>query len=237
MLESRRSLPTIALHSVKVDTFAPNTSPNPVEGSGEPMNPPEPCDDGFARAAFLRKLLATSGAVFLGGSVASAIETGAASTKGRDERILNFVLLLQYVEAGFYAAATDKRKLSGELASFASTVAEQEREHVKALRSVLGAAARAKPQLRYGSAVTDPSKFVKAAIMLEEQTCAGCIGEGAHLSSTRLTDVARLLSVDARHAAWIRSIARRLPAPRAADAAAPPDTVLTSFRAAGFLSE
>jgi hypothetical protein len=209
---------------------AANSLPSPVAPDPEPSG-------AVARAAFLQKALAAAGAVVLGASFAAASEpTDASAQTPKDDRILNFLLLLQYIEAGFYAAATSRGHLRAELRHFAQVAGTHEREHVAALKSVLGSAARPKPSLRFdGSIVSDGSKFVTAAVLLEEQTISACVGEAAHLGTDRIATVAKLLSVDARHAAWIRDVARRLPAPLAADKAAGPARVLAAMRGAGLL--
>ena len=74
-----------------------------------------------------------------------------------------------------------------------------------------------------------------AAIQLEEATAAAYIGQGANLTSAAMRDAARIVAVEARHAAWIRDLAGADPAPRAADAARSADDILADLRRKGFL--
>ena len=66
----------------------------------------------------------------------------------------------------------------------------------------------------------DPKRFARTAIRLEELGLAAYNGAATSLTPDALADAARIVSVEARHAAWIRDIAGANPAPRAAE---PPD--------------
>jgi hypothetical protein len=50
-----------------------------------------------------------------------------------------------------------------------------------------------------------------------------------------VVDAARIVAVEARHAAWIRDLAGTDPAPRAADPGRSADDVLADLRRKGFL--
>src|SRR5206468_50516 len=92
-----------------------------------------------------------------------------------------------------------------------------ERAHVRLLERELGKEARPKPTMRFDDAVQSRGRFVRAAVRLEEVATSAVIAEAANLTPPRILDAARIVAVDARHAAWIRDIARQLPAPHAAD--------------------
>jgi hypothetical protein len=165
---------------------------------------------------------------------------GPQSTEGRpsraqDVRIFNFLLVLEEAQAAFYDAALRDGRLRGDLLEFARIVAPQEREHVSFLRRQLGAKARPKPKLDFTEATSAPERFRAAAIDLEEATAAAYIGQGASLTREAVLDAARIVAVEARHAAWIRDLAKTLPAPRAADPARSADDVLADLRQKGFL--
>ncbi len=58
---------------------------------------------------------------------------------------------------------------------------------------------------------------MRTAIRLEELGLAAYNGAAASLTPEALADASRIVSVEARHAAWIRDLAGKNPAPRAAD--------------------
>ena len=163
---------------------------------------------------------------------------GAAATKpsrAQDVRILNSLLLIEYLQAAFYAEATAARGVTGELRRFAEVAGDHERQHVEELRTLLGGNARAKPTFRFGDAVKNNGKFTAAALTLEETIAAAYIGQAANLTGERILGVARIVAVEARHAAWIRAVAGRLPAPYAADPAKTPVQVRKTLDKTGFV--
>ena len=181
------------------------------------------------RATLVGGALAASAAA-LGGSTPAA---GASASQ--DARILNFALFLEEIEAGFYAAARDRGKLHGELGEFATIVAGHERDHVAFLRDALGSKARKRPNLGFGNAVTNEKRFVAAAITLEDTIVAAYNGQATNLSPSALGAAARIVSVEARHAGWIRAIAGKLPADKPTDAAASAAEVMATIKRLGFL--
>ncbi len=183
---------------------------------------------------------AAAGGAALGAAALTGAWTRPSASAGRassaqDVRILNFLLILEEAQAGFYEAALRGGGLTGDLLEFARVVAPQEREHVDLLRKRLGNRAAAAPRLGFGDAVTDPRSFTATAIDLEEQTAAAYIGQGASLTAGPMQDAARIVAVEARHAAWILDLAGRDPAPRPADPASRPQDVLAHLRGKGIL--
>jgi hypothetical protein len=196
---------------------------------------PEP---GRTRAQALRVALAGGalvGAGALAGGWAGPEATAGRPSRTQDVRILNFLLVLEELQAAFYAAALRRADLSDELLRFARTVGPQEREHVGLLRKLLGHDARPAPTFGVEGATSGAAQFQAAAIQLEETTAAAYIGQGASLTRDAVRDAARIVAVEARHAAWIRDIAGALPAPRAADPARSAADVLADLRHKGFL--
>jgi hypothetical protein len=183
-----------------------------------------------------RRGVIAAGALAAGGVVlVGAPRLAGSASAEQDARVLNFVLLLEEVEAGFYAEARARGRLSGELAQFVDIVGGHEREHVAFLRQALGSKARAKPRLGFGDATSNEKRFVASSIALEDNSVAAYNGQAANLSAEALGAAARIVSVEARHAAWIRDIAGRPPAARATD---PPRTqaqALAAIRKLGFL--
>src|SRR4029453_16205109 len=101
------------------------------------------------------------------------------------------------------------------LHEFAEVCGDQDAKHVDALRALVGDEAQAKPTFDFGDAVRSRGRFTAAALTLEETTSAAYIGQAANLTKDRLPDVARIVAVEGRHAAWIRAIAGRNPGPHA----------------------
>jgi hypothetical protein len=186
------------------------------------------------RAAFLGKSALAGGALAAGVLWLGGRTGQAAPSRAQDERILNFALGLEYLQAGFYAHAVEQGALSGELLEFAETVGEQERQHVEYLRTSLGSAARPEPEFDFGDLAEDEERFGQAAYVLEESGVAAYIGQGANLTVRAVAAAAPVVAVEARHAAWIGDLIGRNPAPKAADAAATAAQVQARLEDAGF---
>ena len=185
---------------------------------------------GSSRARFLTQAGIAVGAAATGTAILGSRATSAAPapTAAQDIRILNFLLLLEHASDRFYSAAEAAGALGGELATFAQVVGAHERRHIEALRDELGADARQAPEVQTGDAVKSEAAFTAAALTLEETVAAAYIGQAANLTRERIPPVARIVAVEGRHAAWIRDVAGRLPAPSAAD---PPRTAAQAMKA------
>jgi hypothetical protein len=196
-------------------------------------------DSRSSRKLLLRRVVLATGTIGFGTGIGlGSLEAAEASGRSRQEtRILNFLLLLEQIQQAFYERAVAANALADELDGFARTAAAQDRAHADRLGSMLGRSARAKPELRFGDAVNADAKFVRAAITLKEAAVAAYIGQGANLPVSRVTPIASIVSVEARHAAWLRAIAGDLPAPRAADQSETPKEVMTTIQRTGFVSQ
>jgi hypothetical protein len=196
-------------------------------------------DSGWTRAGLFR-LAAAGGAAVAGGAAIGAHDGAgnsfAAPSADTDAKILNFFLLLEYVQEAFYREALRSARLTGDLSEYARTVGRQESEHVAFLTKRLGGRARRRPRSSFGDAVSTPERFRAAAIDLEETAIAAYIGQGANLTRGTVGAVGTMLSVEARQAAWVLDLAGESPAPRAADPARKPDAVLAHLRERGFIS-
>jgi hypothetical protein len=168
----------------------------------------------------------------LGLSAAGRAAGAAASLPASDAKILNFLLELERLQASFFARAAGDKRFGTEVRQFAKVTASQDKAHVEALRRLLGpAAAGTTGQLR-----ADPrtdADFVRDAAALKEAAVAAYIGEAPNLHVDRITKVAEIVSVEARHAAWIRSIQDTIPAPRAADRSQTPSAVVRTLQQGG----
>ena len=173
-----------------------------------------------SRAGFLQRTALVGGGLAAGGIVAGGLSQHAASalSPAQDVRVLNLVLELEYLEVAFYEDAVARGAIAGELLEFATIVGGHERQHVEFLRGTLGSQAVAQPRFQLGDATRDPQAFTQAAIALEDTMVAAYNGQATNLTPAALGAAARIVSVEARHAAWIRDIAGETPAEHATDA-------------------
>ncbi len=196
--------------------------------------------------AFTRKKLLLSA----GGAVSAAAAGGAAigglgamasartaPSREQDLRVLSFLLGVERIELAFYERAVRTDALRGELAEFAAAALIHERDHVAALVAALGTSVSPAPAPLFdlGDAFTDHDAFVAKAIALEDAGVAALNGQITNLTPERLAAACAIVSVDARHAAWIRDIGRRTPADDATDAPLAAADVRALLQRQGFL--
>ncbi len=170
-----------------------------------------------SRGAFLRRLLVGAGGLAAAGGLLSRSDAVAAPSSAQDVRIFNLVLLLEYTEEAFYSEALRRGTLRGELHDYARTAREQERDHRRLVQRVLGAKAVAQPRFEFGARTGSAKAFTATAIMLEDLAVATYNGQAANLTRGALAAAATIVSVEARHAAWIRAISGQVAAPDAVD--------------------
>jgi rubrerythrin len=169
----------------------------------------------FSRRTLVRGSIAGLGAL-AGGAVGATELVASPDTHGSaatDKAILTFALLIERLQAAFYAEALRTAGLAGETLQFARVVGKEERAHVKALETALGSAGGTRPRFKFGDAVSDHAKFLATAISLEETGLGVYNGQAVNLTPKALAAAARVVSVEARHAAWARALAGKLPAP------------------------
>lgn len=190
-----------------------------------------------SRSTFLKKALAAGGTIALGGVVIGGLPglLHAAPSPQQDAEILNFALLLEYLEAEFYTQATASGALSGETLTFAKTVGAHERAHVAYLKSALGSKARKKPTFDFKGTTENMAKFQATAVVLEDTGVAAYNGQRPNLTKKTLAAAASIVSVEARHAAWIRDIVKKTPAPVAFDAAKTKAQIEAAVGKTGFI--
>lgn len=151
------------------------------------------------------------------GAAELAASSGAPQSAARDREILNLGLLVARLQAEFYSQALRSGHLKGEVRQFADVVGSQEKAHVSFLAGALGSHAAHSPSFRFGDAASDPRKFVATAVTLESTSLGVYNGQAPNLTAPTLAAAARIVSVEARHAAWARALAGTDPAPVAVD--------------------
>jgi hypothetical protein len=189
-----------------------------------------------------RRAALEASAVALGGAVVAGVVLGehadpalSRPSAKQDAEILNLALLLEYVQSAFYAEALRRAALTGELRTFAQTAAAHETEHVAALEQALGSAARTAPKLDFGDDTADADRFGLAAFKLEDLGVAAYNAQAPNLTRGALTAAARIVSVESRHAAWIRDLRGMNPAPDAAEPAVEAQRVIDTFKGSGYI--
>jgi rubrerythrin len=144
-------------------------------------------------------------------------DAAAAPSKAQDAKILQLVLQLEYMKVAFYDQALKEASLAGELRTFATTALGHERAHLAAIKSALGATAGPKPSFDFGQKTRNVDAFMRTAIELEDVAVAGYNGQATNLTKGTLAAAAKIVSVEARHAAWARAIAGEVAAPHPVD--------------------
>jgi len=189
-------------------------------------------DHAATRRAVLSAAGLVAGGILVAGIGAPALGTG---SKAGDVEILNFALQLEELQAALYVQAQQHAGLTGELAQYAQVVGRHEHQHVAFLRETLGSKAQPPPTFDFGDAVTDPDRFAAAARTIEDLAVAAFDGQAPGLMKPTLAALATIVSVEARHAAWIRDLTGKLPAPAAANPASTTAEATAAIRRTGFV--
>lgn len=174
------------------------------------------------RADFFKKAALGGGALVAGGVVFGGLPALAlgAPSKAQDVAILNYALTLEYLETAFYRQARANAGLKGETARFAKVAGAHEAAHVAAIKKVLGSKAVKSPTFDFGATVQSQKAFQTTAVAVEDLGVSAYAGQGPRLKQVPVIQAALAIhSVEARHAAWIRSIVGQNPAPAAFDPA------------------
>ena len=168
----------------------------------------------ISRRSLLAGAAAGAGALLLGGSKARATSGLSANDVG----ILNYALVLEYLQASFYTEAERSGALSGKTAQAATVVGATERAHVKAFQKLLGAKAVKRPLFDFQGVTEAQQAFLKTAVAFEDLAVAAYKGQAPKLrSSAVLAAAVGIHSVEARHAAWMRELFGVTPAVNAFD--------------------
>lgn len=145
---------------------------------------------------------------------------GAALPKG-DVDILNYALVLEYLQAAFYTEAERAGALTGRTARAARVVGAVERAHVKAFLKLLGSRAVKRPMFDFRGTTEQQRAFLKTAVAFEDLAVAAYKGQATRIQSKAVLAAAvGIHSVEARHAAWMRELFGITPAVNAFDQAA-----------------
>ena len=189
------------------------------------------------RSGFLRKAGLGAGAVLGGGAFFGALPSiASAGVAASDIAILNFALMLEYLEAAFYSEAVTKGRFSGKVGKFATVVSGHESAHVAFLKGALGAKAVKRPKFDFKGTTTDEAKFKATAQVLEDTGVAAYLGQVGNIKSKKILGAAgSILPIEARHAGWIRDLNDVSGAPKAFEAGKSKAKILAAVTGTGFI--
>ena len=189
------------------------------------------------RGTLLGRAVAAGGTLLAGGIAIGGLPglAAAAPSPAQDAAILNVVLQLEELEAAFFTEAERRARLTPALRRFARVVGAHERAHVAFLRNALGSKARKRSTFDFGQATRERRAFAAAAVLLEDTVVAAYNGQAANLTKRTLAAAASIVSVEARHAGWIRAIVGLDPAPDPTDVPMSATEVARTVRKTGFV--
>jgi rubrerythrin len=170
--------------------------------------------DGLTRAGFI----VAAGAAVAGFAAVAADDAHAAKIPASDVDVLNYALVLEYLQAAFYTEAERAKALTGRTAKAAAVVGAVERAHVKAFRDILGKKAVGRPHFDFQGVTESNRPFLKTAVAFEDLAVAAYKGQARRIRSAPvLTSALGIHTVEARHAAWMRYLNGNTPAAAAFD--------------------
>ena len=168
----------------------------------------------MSRRGLFGLTFAGAGAILL----ARAPVAGAAGLPASDIDILNYALVLEYLQASFYTEAERSGALHGRTAEAARVVGATERAHVNAFLHLLGSKAVKRPTFNFQGTTEQQRPFLKTAVAFEDLAVAAYKGQAPKLQSNAVLAAAvGIHSVEARHAAWMRQLFGITPAVNAFD--------------------
>jgi rubrerythrin len=180
-------------------------------------------------AALTREQFMTRG-VALAGATATLAAFGPATMKAVaaggnvDLEVTQFALLLERLEAEYYARALKEVPFQSSSArDMASTFADSETQHVdeleKLVRQLNGKAGRA-PKFDFGPALSSEADFLRTAMKFEDTGVSAYNGTAVLIENDDIQATAgQIVQVEARHAARCRRQNGVRPAPLAFDRA------------------
>lgn len=173
----------------------------------------------LSRSEVILKGALAAGAVYGTLMVGPYVRSALAKSGAGDIEIVNFALTLEYLEAAFYEEAKSRAMAKGELKSLVALLAEDEKQHVEALKATvkqLGGKPVAEPKFDFP--YSDTAGFLKLAQTFEDTGVSAYNGAAPAIKSKEVLGAAgTIVQVEARHAAAIRLQNSEEPSPEAFD--------------------
>jgi hypothetical protein len=190
---------------------------------------------GMTRESFLMRSTLAAGAAYGALSVTGLVSSALAESGGGDIDILNYALTLEFLETEFYTLAAKQVKgLSSYESKLTRELRDNEAEHVDALAATikkLGGTPVAKPAFDFGGAFASRTAYFKTANVLEDTGVSAYNGAAPMIASVDVLAAAGgIVQVEARHAAMIRLLRNKPPAPLAFDKASEMDAILAAVK-------
>ncbi len=164
---------------------------------------------GMTRQSFILRSTVAAGSVYGLSAVGPYVREALAQGGGGDVDVLNFALTLEYLETAFYTQALKGTKgLTGDVKKLATTLRDNEAEHVTALTATIkklkGTPVKA-PGVDFGAAFASQDAFLKTAQTFEDLGVSAYNGAAPMIQSKEVLGAAgSIVQVEARHAAAIR---------------------------------
>ena len=177
---------------------------------------------GMTREAFIMRGAIAAGGVYGLATVGPFVGQAMAQGGGGDLDILNFALTLEFLEGAFYTQAVKQvNGLSGDAKEIATTLRDNELEHVDALTATindLGGTPVKAPGVDFGDAFASQDSFLELAQTFEDLGVGAYNGAGPMIESVEVLAAAgSIVQVEARHAGVIRLLRGERIAPSAFD--------------------
>ena len=133
-----------------------------------------------------------------------------APIRGHDLEVVNFALLLEYVEVDFYDEVVDGGRLSGRAAEAAKEIRDNEHEHVDALEALarkIGSKQRVeRPQTHFPLA-GGPNAVLRLAARIEQLGATAYLGQLETIENRGVLAAAvSIHSIEARHSATLNRL-------------------------------
>jgi len=166
---------------------------------------------GITRESFLMRGAIAAGSVYGLSTVGPFVKQAVAQEGGGDVDILNFALTLEFLEAGFYTMALKNVDgLSGMTKQLATTLRDNENEHVDALTATikdLGGKPVPAPGVDFGKAFASEDSFLETAQTFEDLGVGAYNGAGPMIESPDVLAAAgSIVQIEGRHAGVIRLV-------------------------------
>ena len=177
---------------------------------------------GMTREAFIMRGAIAAGGVYGLSTVGPFVGQAMAQGGGGDLDILNFALTLEFLEGAFYTMAVKSTKgLTGDAKEVATTLRDNELEHVDALTATikdLGGTPVKAPGVDFGDAFASQDSFLELAQTFEDLGVGAYNGAGPMIESVDVLAAAgSIVQVEARHAGVIRLLRGEKISPSAFD--------------------